>query len=180
MKLTFPISIDDHLIYHLYTSYAHGALKKQVRLSLFLGIGVFIVFSFYINRDQGFLHNSVTFGLCTMIWLVLSPKWVRYKIKRRYKRFLKKHHQGRINQTVEAALLGDILEINTEGNRSQIALSQIDQIIELPEHYLILFRNNSTLILPIYASDDYAVHDFVDELSGLKGIQVKNEQKWKW
>jgi len=181
MEITYSLNTEDYLIYSLYSASQSKRFRNRRLRSILIFPIICITGSLllFLVKD---IRSSVLFFTFALIWLLLHPFYFRWSVKRNYKKFIEQNYQNKIDINFKISI--DENEVKIEDINSKVCtnFSEIEEIIELNNHYLINLKSGgySCIILPKEKIDKDRLIEFVKEISRLTGINIQKRIDWCW
>ncbi|MCB9195098.1 MAG: YcxB family protein [Flavobacteriales bacterium] len=182
MEINYHIKEIDYLTHQLYNASRNKRLKKKRNFIWLVIPFIYGGFGYmaYFHLKQPNLGKG--FMILGSFWLVTYPFYSRWNYKRQYRNHIKDNLKAKIDQKVTLIESpSHIIIKDQQDNQSKIAYESLKEIVELPQHFLILLNTNSAIILP---KDEFKD---IKELQLFLGRMVKNhkvkfskELNWKW
>ncbi|MEM6379882.1 MAG: YcxB family protein, partial [Bacteroidota bacterium] len=164
MTLEITLSEQDYVNHQLFIASQSESVIKKRRVGrivipiIYLLIGV----PFFLWNNNG---PGIFFIIIGILWFFFYPFYSRWKYRRHYQNYIKQYYQPRIGKPGAIELATPFLKTKDETGKAQIKVEQIDQLVELPQHFLIQLKSHQTFIIPKdQVEDQIGFLAFFDEL----------------
>lgn len=176
MKLNYKIEENDFLQFQLHACSKSKSIQKKKVKGLVLSAIIFSFSSIYFYY-KGMLSTAIFSGIFVLITILFYPKYFKWHYKRHYEKYLKEHYVKRFGKVVELEFTESHILSKDSVSENKMQLSEIEQITELPEHFLIALSNGMTLILPKRGLG--STQNLKTKFQEL-GLTIVDELNWKW
>lgn len=176
-RIEYKLNFDDFLENQLYgASQSKTSIRKRKNVRfivplVYLGIGAYLTI-----RDEDIL-GILIFATLGVLWIGLYPVYSRRKYKKHYQKHIAEHYQKRVDKTANLNFDSEFIYSKNETSEGKIKLSEVDNLVELKEHFLVKLKNDTCLILP---------KRYLNEPTWLKQLMIDsninyiNEVDWVW
>ncbi len=176
MKLEITLSEQDYLTHQLFIASQSESVIKKRRVGrivipiIYLLIGV----PFFLWNSNG---PGIFFIIIGILWFFFYPFYSRYRYKRHYQNYIKQYYQPRIGQAASMHFSHSLIKTKDHTGKAEIKMEQVDQLVEIGQHYFIQLKNHQTFIIPKDQIKDRS--GFTTFFEGLD-IDIVDQQNWRW
>ena len=177
MRIEYKLSNEDFIEHQFFSSSKLKNTKKRLKyVKIYVPIA-YILYGIYLSqRDEDF-SGFMFFFTISIVWYFLYPKYLKRRYKKHYSTHVKENYSNRINKITVVELLEEYIKTTDVLGEGKIKTSEIKELIELKEHFLIKLTTEQALIIPKSADFDQTelkmkVLDY--------GAKYVDETKWKW
>ena len=167
MKLNYKLFKKDFLEFQLYNSSTSKNSQKTRRKSRLMIPIIYIVLGTLL-----LILGKITFGIGLLIlavlWYLFYPMYSEKKYKKHFEKHIDENYSKTIDKEVEISFKADLIEMKDQTSESKVKTSEIDKLIELNDH---------TLIIPKRAISD---NDKFKSMIKNYNIDYLNQLDWKW
>ncbi|MES2419374.1 MAG: hypothetical protein V4541_14405 [Bacteroidota bacterium] len=167
---------NDFITFQLYDASTNAEKIKARRKSYFLLIAIGLVFIF----TGYFQHNTFLFYyaiFCVAVVTFFYYRYLKSKLKRHYTKYVKNTYNGAFNESFQLEITDDLLKTEDKIGESNVKLSEIISITEIPSHFFIKMSTGPSLIV---AKSSSPLNQEIATLIERKGIPYVNQLNWKW
>lgn len=175
MQIEYKLEADDFLTYQLFTASKSARIKKK-KMANWIGTPVSLVLLAVIFYLIEMKPLAIYFGLVALASASFYPMYFKWKYKRHYKGFIKENYAKRIGMVGSLEFQEEVISFHDKTGEAKINLSEIEDVIELLDHFLLKFSTGVSLIIPKREIDTYGLKEKFKEL----GLPVRDELNWKW
>ena len=175
LKIEYELFKEDYLEYHLYSSSKSQLHRKRLNRSRIIYPVIFMVFGAYLSiMDQNSI-GIATFGGLAVLWYVFFPKYAQWHYVRYLRKYIEENYSNRINVPVQMVLQEQSIYIKDTVSESTVNGSELKQLIETKDCFIIKLSTAVVLLVPKRAVLDSAafIHhvtrwgaEYVNELKG--------------
>lgn len=185
-KYDFPLSKEDYWEYYLYhaSTDPQTLAKRKKNHGMFLVVLVAITaFFIYRNYTINQQFNAMYIGIY-LILLIVAAALRKVLEKNRIKNLLLKQIDqdlaSEIGKIHEIQFSNNGIQLTENGATALIAYSDLKRIIEAPNHFYIISKDDSALIVPKEAIDATSFENSLQEIATENSISYDKDLKWKW
>lgn len=177
MTINFELTNADYLVHQLYiSSKSKSHIKKRFRSRIivpivYLLLALFLVYAKKDNRI-GFVFVGVGF-----VWFLLYPMYSKWRYERHYRKHIEEHYKNRINIPTEIVFGEDDINATDATSETRINGTEVKELIELKDHFLIKLNTEVAFILPKHAIEDIA--KLKSQITHFGAVYVDDVQ-WVW
>lgn len=145
---TFSLGIDDFLVYTLYNASVSRILqRRRLRMRWFVFVIYTLLGAWLMLSDRVWIGGLVfiVFGL---LWLLFYTRYSAFRYKKIYRRIVEEQTRSRIHKPYEMQLHEEYLLMCNATSESKVAYEGIEELLLLPQHYLLLLKEKSGLVVP--------------------------------
>ena len=185
-KYTFSLSREDYWEYYLYhASTDPQTLAKRKKnhwmfLVVLVAITAFFIYRNYTINQQ---FNTLYIGIY-LVLLIVAAALRKILEKNRIKNLLLKQIDqnlaSEIGKTHEIQFSNDGIQLTENDATALILYSDLNRIIESPNHFYIISKDDSALIVPKEAINTDSFENSLQEIATEKSISFEKDLKWKW
>ncbi|MBL3658317.1 YcxB family protein [Fulvivirga sediminis] len=180
-KYRFSLEEEDYLTHQLYTASQSKSGANRRKWRWFFMTGIMFVFSFFFYQKDN-MWLTLYFAIIGVIVLALYPVYLKWLYKRHYRRYIRDRFSDQFGKTITLELYEDQLISKDEDNtQSKFAYRTVDQITNLPKHFLINVKSGEALIIPKERVNDIdQLEAKLKYISDFANADYSNQQNWKW
>ena len=173
MKIAYTPTLENHLQYQLY-KYSLSKQNKRQIITICLSLFCFSLLGgvFVWSNNYGL---PVYLVLITLV-LAFTPAFYRWEIKKHYCRYLREYLTPKTQETVTLEIAKSFLSIKTKGSNSNVQISGIQQITEIPACYFIELGGFHSFVLP----KNSETKKFIQILTKKHSVKFVQNLRWRW
>lgn len=168
MEIEFQLLEKDYIKFNIDHSKKSASLKKNIFSQRILGPIIFLLFPFIISiySKIPILYWFTIFGILSVLWFVLYPKYFNWEMERRVKKVLREGNNENIYIKRKIVLSDEgILEKSSIGE-SYLNWDKVGKIEETNEYIYVYISSVSAHIIPKRVFKDKNEEEmFIRELS---------------
>ncbi len=180
MLLTYTLSKEDFLTHQLYiASRSKNIQRNRTKGRLILPAIYAIISGMFYYKNE--LVLALAFFIFGLLWYLIYPLWERKRYTKHYQDFIDEHYKERCNQEVFLEIENDFLITKDKENEGKTTITQIKEIVELPNLILIVLQGGTSLLIP--KNRLKAIDEVIQELKNLAKqlhIPYTPELTWQW
>jgi len=176
MTHTLTLTENDFLTFQLFDASTNITKIKARRKSYFLLIALGFVFVFlgYFQHDTFLFYYSI---FCVVVVVLFYYKYLKSKLKRHYIKYVKNTYSGSFNEQLHLEITDELLKTKDKTGETNITLSEITSITEIPSHFFIKISTGPSLIV---VKSSTSLNQEIATLIERKGIPYIDQKNWKW
>lgn len=174
---TFSLGVDDFLVYTLYNASVSRILqRRRIRMRWFVFVIYTLLGAWLLLSDRVWIGGLV-FIVFGVLWLLFYPRYSAFRYKKIYRRIVEEQTRSRIHKPYEMQLHEEYLFMRNATSESKVAYDGIEELLLLPQHYLLLLKEKSGLVVPRTAISES--EEFERFFTGKK-VPFRAMEGWKW
>lgn len=177
MVIEYALINIDFLEYQLYESSKSESTKKKRFKTKVIPSVLYLIYGIYLWYQKETIIAFIIFGFTAVLWLLLYPKYEKWKYKKHLKNHVLEDYKNRINKTVEIKFDKNFINTKDYTSESKINGTEIKELIEIKNHFYIKLRTDMSLIIPKKAINDHS--KFKSKIIEF-GAEYKNDLNWEW
>ncbi|MFT5864184.1 MAG: hypothetical protein ACI828_002858 [Flavobacteriales bacterium] len=177
MTINCELTNEDYLVHQLYTSSkSKSHINKRFRSRIivpivYLLLALFLVYAKKDNRI-GFVFVGVGF-----LWFLLYPMYSKWRYERHYRKHIEEHYKNRNNIPTEIVFGEGVINATDATSQTKINGTEVKELIELKDHFLIKLKTDLAFILPKHSIGDIAM--LKSRVTHFGAVYVDDIQ-WAW
>lgn len=176
MTITYQLSKQDFLDYHLFSVSQSSAIQKKKRNSwMLLTLGSLAMALFFYFRDQVIM--SIYFACVSVLTGIFYPRFFKWRYKKHYSTFIEENFSSRFDRPAEIKITRDTLFSKDSSSEAQVNIDEIDHVSETPYLFFITIKSTYSLIIP--KNNLESIEGFKSTITSLN-IPIHDHLQWKW
>ena len=180
MVVKITLEFDDYLTYHLFLASRSDALKKRRLIHwvsvplLYIVTGIAFV---YLNGSE--IVRTIFF-VTAGIWFLFYPFYSKWAIRRFLLRQVTAKYASLVGQEGVLEIREKNIIVKGKDSSMNLNYSDIKEIIELPEHFLVDLKVGTSLILPKKKIEADTLDEVIKKISHKTDLQPTVQVVWGW
>ena len=180
MTLDYKIELEDYLTYNLYIASKSERIRKKRQKNKIV-VPVVYVAGALVFLWFGQLVIVALFFLFAVLWFLLFPHFERRRYVKHYRGFLEEQYRERAGIAFNLELNREYILAKERGGDGRVLTSEVQDICEIPELFLIRLKGNQSFILPKHNFPDIErVQRGLKENAALWEFRWVAEPDWRW
>lgn len=175
MQFRYTLQEDDYLQFQLFTASQSDRIKKRKKTGWLILTTLALMGMLYFMREDN-LPMSIYLGSVTVAVAIFYPAYFRWKFKKHYLKFIRENYTGRIGTEELVEFNANHIFLKDKTGEGKVKYSEIENVVEIPNHFLMKISNGNSLIIPKTESNH---QDLRDKFKLIK-TEIKNFTDWKW
>lgn len=180
MEFNYVLSKEDLLAEQLYVASRSKLVRSQWERSKWILVGIFSLCALLaLSIGQMPLFWG---GLAGTLYLLLSYKSTYKNAQKRIcKKYVEEHLLTRVGVATKLSFGEQCVKIQDLSGFSQIYLHQLEQVVEVPEQFLLKLKMQGIIIVPKQPTHELTeTRRFFQILCHRLGMEYRDELDWKW
>lgn len=178
-ELRYQLSEQDFLTYQLFVaSNAKSSRASRRRARIVIPV-VYTVFA-AILLLMDFVVLAIIMAVTAALWFVLYPLYSRRRYRRHYARHIREHYRQVIGRESTLTIEDGQILVRNEAGEGRTNLTEVEGIVEIADHVLVMLRSSATFILPKQQIDDAQLRELLRVISEATELPVRQRLDWKW
>lgn len=148
MNLKFKLSENDYLAFHLFSASQSPAIARK-RWNTIVNIGIIGIVLFFFSLIFGVEDFMGGLTIITLV-LLFYPFYTIFEEKRSYRNYIRANYKNRIDQLITLEFSKETIMTTTPVSKSQVQITEINQIFENKQHIFIQLKSGECMIVPKY------------------------------
>lgn len=178
-ELRYQLSEQDFLTYQLFVasnSKSSRTSRRRARVVIPILYTVFAV----ILLLMSFVVLAIVMAATAVLWFLLYPLYSRRRYRRHYARHIREHYRQVIGRESTLTIADGHILTRNEAGEGRTKLAEVEGIVEIADHVLIVLRSSATFVLPKQQIDDAQLREVLRVISEATELPVQQRLDWKW
>ena len=175
MKHTLTLTQDDYLTHQLYESSTNPLRSSKRKRDYIVLVICGIICT--IASSSGDKPIFIIVATISAAVIIFGKTYLRQKYKNHFARHVVLTYKGFFNEPLEIEITADTILMSEKTGESTVKISEIKQVSEIPDHFLITISTGATLIIP---KTSPSFNQEIREMARREHILFLNELNWKW
>ena len=180
LTLKYSLDANDFLSHQLYVASKSAQVKKRrMRTRLVVPIIYVLIGTFlFFQKKEIFAILFLVFALC---WFFLYPLRDKNLYRKYYQKFIQENYKERIGRKTEISFYDDHIFSKDIGAEGKIQMSELTEIIELQDVFLIRLKTGVSVIIPKNKiPNPKEIAKYLKNLANKLKINFNQENDWVW
>lgn len=176
MKIEYTIEEQDFIDFQLFTSSKSESVKRSRKRSwiILLVLFIFLSANTYYKGDT---NSAIYFAMFGTLILAFYPKFLNWKYKRYYQKFVRTNYANRFGQLETLEITPEFILSKDKVSEGKVNISEIDNISETQNHFFLKVSTGVSLIIPKHRIDNS--EHLKKEFESLN-VSIIDETDWSW
>ena len=176
MKLTYELSEEVFLNYHLFATFNSKKTRTAFYKSYFIFVGSGL-FTFFILANGRIRFNALIVGAVMLAVFALQLINFRWSRKKQLASFVKESLSERIEMPVTVEINAESIKYENKLASGEFNWESVKSCDELPSHFYLNISTTGAFIIP-KINDSYISE--IKTILESKSIEIKDYTNWKW
>jgi Ca2+/Na+ antiporter len=176
MHIKYALNKEDFLIHQLYgisrspKFHARRMIAKTVAPALLLITTIILLI---INHEN---YYAFLFLAAAVAWFIFYPIYSKKNHYKTIEKQIESRFSSVFGKQMENKFTQNYIELIEKKTRNKINTKDVEEMIELPKHLIILLKSKKSLIIPKSCCDVKELRTKWDSMH----LPWKDDTKWKW
>ncbi|MBO6515307.1 MAG: hypothetical protein JJ975_02050 [Bacteroidia bacterium] len=176
-ELHYNLTEDDLLVQRLYVASKSPRFKKAFRKGRYMAPLIHLLIGCFLYFHDDRLAGLIWFSGVGLIWFLIFPWFYKRRYAAHYKLHIATQQRNIPDKWTTITFKESQLEVMDQTSDHQLEVTSFDELVELPEHYLLLLSTPGSIIVPKRALDNTS--GFLDYFKK-HHIPLRNHTSWAW
>lgn len=166
-----------HLLFTISKSSNANKVRANIRLLMTISFFLFAIIAY----GNGSNNQMIYFIFLAIVSFVVTPFYTRWSYKKAYLKHVRLYYKDRMSEPTSITFNDQLFSISDNHGKSDIEITEIEEINELKEYYFLKLKSGQSIIIPLSKIENKKkLSDELNAISKKLEIPLNNETTWMW